>query len=283
MKGQNPLGGSGTWQRLVLLTVAAVFMVKAAAADQLIAYEGFAYEKGQSLEGGHGGIGWKGAWFGPKGVTGLTIAEDGMSFAGLSVAGGKLLQAGTDARLFRYLDTDRPEVARLVEDGKSGKTFGKDGTTIWISFLISCRSYPKLAYGGMHLMDGVELGPAYKKTQRIQLGRQNMGTHWLLCRTDQGGPAAGKWDGTITSDQSVRLLVYRFDFKSGAEEGWMWVDPRPGQTPDPEKADLHAPAIADFRFNAVNVGSGGGVTFDFDELRIGDSFMVVVPPRDVGK
>ena len=36
-----------------------------------------------------------------------------------------------------------------------------------------------------------------------------------------------------------------------------------------DKADLHAPQIADFRFNAVNVGSGNDATFDFDELRIG--------------
>jgi len=266
-----------------LLALAAISLSRFAVADQLIAYEGFAYDKGQSLEGAKGGIGWKGEWFGPKGVTGLTITETGMSFANLSVTGGKSLQAGTDARLFRYLDVDRPEVAQLVENGASGKTFGKDGTTIWISFLISCTSYPKLAYGGMHLMDGVHLGPDYKKTQRIQLGRQNMGTHWLLCRTDQGGPAAGKWDGTVTSDQTVRLLVYRFDFKPGAEEGWMWVDPQPGQAPDTSKADLHAPSIADFRFNAVNVGSGGGATFDFDELRIGDSFMVVAPTRDSGK
>ena len=48
-----------------------------------------------------------------------------------------------------------------------------------------------------------------------------------------------------------------FDFKPGPEEGWMWVDPTPGHQPDPAKADLHAPQIADFRFNAVNVGSGG--------------------------
>ena len=37
------------------------------------------------------------------------------------------------------------------------------------------------------------------------------------------------------------------------------------------------PQIADFRFNAVNVGSGGGATFDFDELRIGATFSVVAP------
>ena len=38
----------------------------------------------------------------------------------------------------------------------------------------------------MHLMDGVTLGGNYKNTQRVQLGRQNMGEHWLLVRTDQG-------------------------------------------------------------------------------------------------
>jgi hypothetical protein len=96
-----------------------------------------------------------------------------------------------------------------------------------------------------------------------------------LVRVDQGGPAAGRWDGTVTSDATVRLLVYRFDFRAGSEEAWMWVDPPPGKEPSPAAADLHAAAVADFRFNAVNIGSGGGAKFDFDELRIGTSFGAV--------
>lgn len=54
-----------------------------------------------------------------------------------------------------------------------------------------------------------------------------MGDHWLLLRLVKGGPATGKWDGTVFSEKTPRLLVYRFDFKRGPEEAWMWVDPAP--------------------------------------------------------
>src|SRR5262249_24037357 len=151
------------------------------------------------------------------------IDQQGMTFPNLKVAGGKSQQDGRDTRIFRHLDTGKLEVAGLVEEGASGKTFGKDGTTLWISFLIANTAFPKQAHGGIHLMDGVTLGANYKKTQRLQLGRQNKGEHWLLVRVDQGGPAAGRWDGTVVSDKTARLLVYRFDFKPGPEEGWMWV------------------------------------------------------------
>lgn len=247
------------------------------AADDVIAYESFSYTDGAELVGQTGGEGWRGGWFASPGTKGITIDQRGMTFSSLETHGGKSRQDGRDTRLFRHLDASRAATAALVEEGAAGPTFGKDGTTIWISFLIANTSFPKQAHGGMHLMDGVTLVATYKKTQRLQLGRQNMGTHWLLVRVDQGGPAAGRWDGTVVSDNTVRLLIYRFDFKPGPEEGWMWVDPSPGRDPDVAVADLHAPEIADFRFNAVNVGSGGGATFDFDELRVAPTFAAVAP------
>jgi hypothetical protein len=260
--------------------VAALLATPLVADAQLIAVEEFDYADGESLRGRDGGTGWNGAWFGPANADGIKIDKTGLTFPSLATAGGKCRQDGKDTRLFRRMDTARREVAALAEDGPAGKSFGKDGSTIWVSFLIANTSFPRQAHGGMHLMDGVELGANYKKTQRVQLGRQNQGDHWLLVRTDQGGPAGGKWDGSVASDRTVRLLVYRFDFKPGPEEGWMWVDPTPGRDPEPAKADLHAPKIADFRFNAVNVGSGGGATFDFDQLRIGATFASVAPAAD---
>ena len=246
----------------------------------LIAHEGFDYKNGAGLNGLAGGTGWKGAWFGADAPNGVKVAQPGLTFPGLLVTGNKLVQDGRDTRVFRYLDTGRPDVTALVEDGAHGKTFGKDGTTVWFSFLISCTSFPKVAHGGIHLMDGVELGPDYKKTQRIQMGRQNVAKTWYLGRVDRGGPAKGDWSSTVVADGTMRLLVYRFDFKPGAEEGWMWVDPAPGKDPDLAKADIHAEKISDFRFNAVNVGSGGGAIYDFDELRIGTTFADVAPPEN---
>jgi hypothetical protein len=154
--------------------------------------------------------------------------------------------------------------------------FGKDGTTIWIAFVIACTSYPETGHGGIHLMEGV-VAKDYKDDQRIQMGRRNQDSHWILARVTHGAPGEGKWNGTVTADATVRLLVYRFDFKPGSEEAWMWVDPKPGTAPAPSEANIHATDVTDFRFDAVNLGSGGGATFHLDELRIGTTFADVVP------
>lgn len=262
---------------LLVLSVTAALVPPLESRAQEIAYEGFAYGPRQSLTEMAGGTGWNGAWFGADDARPIVVELPGMTFPTLAAHGGKCLLDGNDTRLFRRLDTDRPAIATHVETGAHGKVFGRDGTTIWIAFLIANTSYPRQAHGGMHLMDGVTLGATYKKSQRVQLGRQNNGNHWKLVRTDQGGPAADSWDGTVVSDRTSRLLVYRFDFNAGPEEAWMWVDPRPGTAPTAATADVHAPRIADFRFNAVNIGSGGGATFDFDELRIGTTFESVAP------
>jgi hypothetical protein len=266
---------------ITLIFVLGIFSAGQSYAE-VIVYEGFDYAEGTDLKGQGGGLGWKDKWFGSA-AGGVVISKPVKEVAGLPVAGLAGTLKGNDVRVFRTIDTDRPELAKWVDDSPSGKMLGKDGTTIWISFFISCTSYPKLAHGGVHLMEGVQLGPTYKKTQRIQLGRQNNDSHWFLGRVDQGGPAAGTWHGTVTSDKTVRLLVYRFDFKPGKGEGWMWVDPARGVAPDPAKADIHAAAIAPFHFNAVNLGSGGGATFFFDELRIGTSYADVVPEEKRGK
>ncbi len=245
---------------------------------ELIAYEGFDYKEGADLKGQTGGSGWKGEWFATaKG--GVIIAKPQESIKTIAASGLSATLKGTDVRVFRFIDLERPELKDLVDDTPAGKMLGKNGTTIWISFLISCTSYPKLAHGGVHLMEGVQLEGNYKKTQRIQLGRQNNDTHWFLGRVDQGGPAAGTWHGHVVSDATTRLLVYRFDFKPGKNEGWLWIDPTPGQDPDPAKADIHTDTIAPFHFNAVNLGAGGGASFFFDELRIGTTFNDVAPRR----
>src|SRR5262249_14287587 len=153
---------------------------------------GFDYPAGTELKDQNGGRGWKGAWFAGPEAHGIDVGSPGMIFQKLAASGGKIREDGRDRRIFRHLATARSDVTALVEDGPSGKTFGKDGTTIGIAFLIANTSYPKQAAGGIHLMDGVVLGANYKKTQRVQLGRQNLGEHWLLVRVDQGGPAAGK-------------------------------------------------------------------------------------------
>lgn len=254
----------------------------AAYADQ-IAYEGFDYKSGPITDR-DGGEGWDGPWFvSPLNKSDNAVSDGGLEHDGLAVAGNKCLQPGGDIRSFRRIATSRPALAKVVDEVDGRKVLGKDGTTIWISFLISCDSFPTTAYGGIHLCDGVgdltkdKFGDK-RAHQRIQLGRQNIDKNWILCRVTNGGPGAGTWPSKTVADKTVRLLVYRFDFKKGPEEGWMWIDPAVGKEPSTDDADIHAESITDFRFDTINIGAGGSAKFLLDEIRIGTTYADVTPP-----
>jgi hypothetical protein len=249
----------------------------------VIAEESFDYEAGTQLKGANGGTGWDGAWFvSPSVRSDNQVAAGSLTYDGLTRRGNRMKQIGGDVRSFRKIDTSRKEVAPFVVDGEYGKTFGKDGTTIWISFLISVSSYPKVAYGGIHLCDG--LGDLTKDPfgdkkahQRISLGRSNMSKHWYLGRVTNGGPRSGKWESNVRADDTVRFLVYRFDLKEGDETAYLFIDPVPGKEPDVKTAAITATNVSDFRFNTLSVGAGGGAEFFLDEIRIGTEFKDVAP------
>jgi hypothetical protein len=250
-----------------------------------IAVESFDYKEGSPLAGASGGSGWKGPWLvSPLVRKDNRVVGPTMAYPKLSVAGGRMKQVGDDVRSFRKLDLGRKEVADLVTKGDHGPALGKEGTTIWVAFLIANASAPKQAYGGIHLCDG--LGDLTKDPfgdkkahQRVSLGRSNTSKGWYLGRVTNGGPGAGKWDSKVVSDRKTRLLVYRFDFHKKHVEGWLFIDPPLQREPEAKSAAIHAEKMTRFHFNALSVGCGRGVVFHLDEVRIGRAFADVAPRR----
>jgi hypothetical protein len=255
------------------------------AVAQPIAVESFDYPADAPLAGKNGGSGWQGAWLvSPLVRTDNRVVGTSMSYPALRVAGRRMEQVGADVRSFRKLDLGRQAVGDLVTAGDHGPALGKTGTTIWVGFLIANPSFPKQAYGGIHLCDGLgDLGKDpfgdKKAHQRISLGRSNTSKGWYLGRVTNGGPGAGKWDSNVRTDGQTRLLVYRFDFHEGDVEGWLFIDPPPQRAPDPKTAALHAQKITRFHFNTLSVGCGAGATFHLDEIRIGRTFADVAPVK----
>ncbi len=244
---------------------------------ETIACDDFDYAT-TNLDGQSGGVGWTGAWFlSPLETYHNTIVSPGFTNAGLVASGNRMSESGNDNRTFRYLDTARSEVADLICTGSYGSAaFGKHGTTNWIAFLMNMTSGN--AYCGVHLADDLE--PNYdkygnKQHQRIQMGRNNTSTNYYLGRVTNGGAGSGKWDSSIPVNSTVRLVVYRFDFKDPGEECWMWIDPIAGQEPSTTSAALHATNITHFCFNVLSVG--GSAVCNVDELRIATSYAEAVP------
>lgn len=248
----------------------------------VIAEESFDYPTDKVLTGTDGGQGWDGPWF----TSPLNKTDNRVVAASVLVPkarGNYLRLNGDDVRNFRRIDTKRPEFARMLEGGPNGRGFGKPGTTVWCGFLIAVEGN-RLAHGGIHLCDGVgdlskDIFGDKRAHQRIQLGRNNLLEHWILCRVTAGGPGAGKWESTVKADSTVRLLVYRFDFARESCDGYLFIDPQSDNEPNRDTAAIKAHEMTPFHFNTINVGSGGGAKYMLDEIRIGTEFKDVLPPQ----
>lgn len=249
--------------------------MQAYAADSgiLIATETFDYAAGP-VTGLNGGMGWDGKWF----ASPLTKTD-------ATVMAGKFARTpGHDFRFFRRIDTSRPELRPYLDNGR----LGKDGTTIWIAFTMAISDVEgnsAAGYGSIHLNDGVskldeDIFGNKRDHQRVQVGDRNSAEVFYLGRVTNGAPGSSGYDSTVPVERRRRLLVTRIDFKDGAEYAALFVDPTPGKTPSNDSAVAQGP-MSDFRFDIVQFGSGGSrfpqQQIDFDELRIGTAFDVVVP------
>jgi penicillin amidase len=254
-------------------------------ASILIASESFDYPVGQKLSGLAGGSGWAGPWFtSPLNQDDSRIGRPGMTRPGLTATGGKVVTAGKEIRTFRTLALGRKDLAPWVDDGR----LGRDGSTVWIAFVTALSDLPgnsNEGYGSIHLNDGVgdltmdQYGDK-RNHQRIQIGDRNSATNYYFGRVTNGAPGSAGYDTTVPFDTTPHLVVTRIDFHPGDETFWLFIDPVPGQEPKDADAIATGP-LSDFRFDTVQVGSGGSrfpdEKVDTDELRIGTSYASVLP------
>jgi hypothetical protein len=196
----------------------------------------------------------------PPGQTGWTnvagnaqVTAPGLDFTGDSSAGNKGTTAGAAGANGDIVGVD---VAPVV------------GGIKWVAFIVRQASGPA-APGGFAV---VGLGP-------------NNGIGMLFDENIYGidttvlpGPVTRARTGRAVSTTTV-LLVIKLDFTAGME--YIFVNPLSGSTPTNSQADASVAMGTDFQTNGFsNVVLAEGfntATFDFDELRIGDSFTEVVP------
>jgi hypothetical protein len=163
----------------------------------------------------------------------------GLTYPGLATTGGSVKLVSGAARSFRTLDVASAAAAPLTVSfangpaGATRATFGKAGTTLWISFLaamdcggVSCTSSASSNNGGIHMFDGIGAidtaatadGPKHP-FEHLQLGDRNMSGTWILGRTMGNCAAgAGTWEPTTLGgagtpfDSATHLLVVRIRF-----------------------------------------------------------------------
>ena len=226
-----------------------------AAQAQPIATERLEYPAGNSLLGQSGGLGfaspWQTAGYGSWSINAAdeVIIRNGLV---LSTAGGR-----AQSNLGGAQRTLATPIA------------GTPGTSAWVSFVARRVSG---ATGSSWL--GVKL-PSTGPAPFLFLGQPFGRSHWGVDNGLAGGIAES------SADASVAHIVCRIDFKSGADDVRVWIDPNLDSPPADSTAALTLNNYGDFQNISkvlIETGAAGSTqTGAIDEIRVGSTFADVTP------
>ena len=261
-------------------------------AAQPFLYEGFDYspeilseKKSNGVNDLNGGIGWSGSWIDQGGVSSAIIQDpkkqnqgknDMRLFGPLGFSdqhGNMLLTKGGQYRsgaLAESVAVRHIELQQVPYALSDEKGFGADGEIVWLSFMAqSCDNTGDGRYAY------IDFG---NNESSLRIGK-------LASAVRGNWAAAGQVNGTeintassdVLSGQAV-LFVVRILFRPGAEEVDLWLNPPLNRIPDLDEVDLRLMA-PDLRIERVKIVSR--YSTDFDELRVGVSFVDVIPASEL--
>lgn len=212
------------------------------------AEESFVYPVG-SLHQQAGGTGWANPWYVDN--NGLTTACM-VATPGFDAAGERASTQYEHGGSYRLIDA-APHAA-VTDNG----VFGRDGTTVWISFRCQRDINGDQWYGTLGLFW------QWNGSERLAMGSPWGADMW-------GWDVPFQYQTPVfvngTNVDVMANLVYRIDFLPGDEHVRLWVDPATAHpTTAPDADDM----VPDFRFNEVRIqsGSGGPVGFSFDSIKV---------------
>lgn len=242
---------SGFLASLLLFATAAPLLAA------LISYEGATYEPTNSLNGLNGGIGWTNAWTGNN-----HVLPGGLNYPGLLTASNRFL---TEARQSSFRTPATNGFGHLLRtDGR----WGRDGTELWISFLIRRENTSIADYAGLSLFND--------NAERIFVGTPNQQERWGLVPQVSG--AAISLSGRSVAKSETALLVTRLSY-GPTNRAELFVNPQPGVTPTmPDaRASNQSNLASTFAFNRFRIEGGSAGAASIDEIRFGETYADVTP------
>ncbi len=240
------------------------------AQSTLIVGDGFSGPPG-AITGQSGGYGWQAGknWTSSNASTPDQVTSGGLSFSQggqtLAVSGGKLTTVGGDVGAYRRPPTDF---------GNYGGAVNQD---IWIGFLASNTTADMASsYAGLSLFNASEqffVGVLY--------GTDAYGFQNTSVNGPDGAPQVVS-SALAAPDRQTHFLVTHFSFTaSGTTEVTLYVDPTPGldiaQNPVLDKVYTTGFQFNEIRFQSGSDASGAAYPYNFDELRMGGTYLDVAP------
>jgi FecR protein len=250
--------------------------------DGLLAYDGFNYPAGP-LDEQNGGFGWAGPWFTVESdakadPASNSVRAGSLEVEGLVPQGNHAVQTAQQNRIRRSLGTSIGGVfdaAGLVENQDGVRLIGKDGATVYLSFVQRVDKLDDVFYGfELHRGDGngnrvlcigsgVD-GTGYGVTSNVNvygprnfpsLGKENTEPNFFVVRVTYG---AGNRD---------QVAVFR----------------NPKSLIDENECKVDAELVGNFAFDRISFGNFHGTKIhEVDEVRIGTTFRAVTGRRGRG-
>src|SRR4051812_21946548 len=219
----------------------------------LLVSDDFAYDNASLIDGLQGGSGWAGPWSGIGFIT-----PGSLRYPQLAFTGHKATSQGSKCA-FRKFSTSANE--SLTENGK----FGKDNTTLWISFLINAPVGTTIrGYGGVSLFE--------EARERMFIGDTGASNVWAIERQGQTQSFSAR-----VADSNICFVVCRIKFLPGPERIDLWIDPPSGVAePSQGQASASINNANDFRFDGIRFCSAP-LSMNIDAFRMGTAYRDVAP------
>lgn len=262
--------------------------------EGLLAMEEFYYPVGP-LSWQNGGFGWAGPWVdldadpAIEGASSNAVGEGSLTTSALVSRGNRSLQTGQWNRVRRVLSTSLRGVfdaAGLVEDRDAVRMVGRDGTTVYLSFLQRVSAPNDVFYG-------LELNRGDGNVNRVLcIGNGAEGTGYGVSSNCNGTIDSEKNYGTDrvciplfqtlgSDDTETHFIVVRIEF-GPQNQDVVTVYRDPTSLLDERKCVVSATLRGDFSFDRISLGNFNGVqkkTHEIDEIRLGTSFTAVTGRR----
>ena len=249
--------------------------------DGLYAYEDFNYPEGRLSEQ-NGGFGWAGAWESLESADqhGDTnrVVSGGLEYEGMSPVSNRAVQVGQQNRIRRTLSTSIGGVfdaAGLVENQNGTRLIGRDGTTVYLSFLQRVNKTDDVFYGfELHRNDGNA-----NRVLCIGNGADECG-YGVTSSVNVYGPKNFPSLGVENTD--TNFIVVKIAFGPGNRDR-VEVFRNPKSLVNEEACVADAELVGNFAFDRISLGNFNGTkVHEVDEIRVGTTFLAVTGRRSRG-